>query len=373
MFDLNEYIFRYSNVKQEVDEFIKKLDIKAKESKSKELLNKSLESDFWDEPKLAEKVLKEKKKFDDDILRINNLNSAISEIEEAKQLLKAELELKKDLELIEFLQNTLEDNLKKVKRYIKEIKDIELLGDKENLNAIISIHAGAGGTESQDWANMLYRMYIRFCNNKGFKIEEVDINYGEVAGIKSVTAIIKGDYASELLKGEMGVHRLVRISPFDAGARRHTSFASVEILPEISEDINIEIADTDIRIDTYRASGAGGQHVNKTESAVRIVHLKTGIVVTCQNERSQIKNKESAMKILKSKLFKLYEEQRKKELGEIKGETTDIAWGHQIRSYVFSPYTLVKDHRTNFEVGNVLNVLNGDIEEFIHQYLIKGN
>ena len=229
--------------------------------------------------------------------------------------------------------------------------------------------SGAGGTESQDWTQMLYRMYTRWAQDNGYEVKELDFLEGDEAGIKSVTFLVSGEYAYGYLKGEMGVHRLVRISPFDSGGRRHTSFASVEVLPEITDDIEIEINSDDLRIDTYRASGAGGQHINKTSSAVRITHIPTNIVVACQTERSQIQNKETAMKMLKSKLLNLKEKENKEKIEDLKGNQMEIAWGSQIRSYVFCPYTLVKDHRTNYEVGNVQAVMDGDLNGFINAYL----
>ena len=235
------------------------------------------------------------------------------------------------------------------------------------------MHPGAGGTESQDWVEMLYRMYTRWAEKHNFVVKELDYLEGDEAGIKSVTFLVQGEYAYGYLKGEMGVHRLIRISPFDSGGRRHTSFASVEVLPEIEDDIEIEINPDDLRIDTYRASGAGGQHINKTSSAVRITHIPTNTVVACQSERSQIQNRETAMKMLKSKLFDLKEKERQKNIADLKGEQKDIAWGSQIRSYIFCPYTLVKDHRTNYEVGNVQAVMDGQIDDFIEEYLKKFN
>ncbi len=238
------------------------------------------------------------------------------------------------------------------------------------------MHPGAGGTESQDWVQMLYRMYGKWASSNGFILKELDYLDGDEAGIKSVTFLVSGDYAYGYLKGEMGVHRLVRISPFDSGGRRHTSFASVEVLPEITDDIEIEINQDDLRIDTYRASGAGGQHINKTDSAVRITHIPTNIVVSCQSERSQTMNKETAMRMLKSKLIDLKEKENKETISELKGEQKDIAWGSQIRSYVFCPYTLVKDHRTNYEIGSVDSVMNGNLNGFMQAYLkrlIKDN
>lgn len=246
---------------------------------------------------------------------------------------------------------------------------ILLSGNYDMNNAIVTIHPGAGGTEAQDWAEMLYRMYSRWATDNGYEIKELDYLDGEEAGIKSVTFLVSGSYAYGYLKGEMGVHRLVRISPFDAGGRRHTSFASVEVLPEIAEDIEVYINPDDLRIDTYRASGAGGQHVNKTSSAIRITHIPTNIVVACQSERSQIQNRETAMKMLKSKLINLKEREQKEKIEDLKGIQMDIAWGSQIRSYVFCPYTLVKDHRTNYEVGNVQAVMDGDLNEFMDAYL----
>ena len=236
-------------------------------------------------------------------------------------------------------------------------------------NAMITLHPGAGGTEAQDWVEMLYRMYTRWANDNGYQVEELDYLEGEEAGIKSVTALIKGDYAYGYLKSEHGVHRLIRISPFDSGGRRHTSFASVEVLPEITDDIEMQINPDDLRVDTYRASGAGGQHINKTSSAVRITHIPTNIVVACQSERSQIQNRETAMKMLKTKLLDLKEKEQKEKIEDLKGNQMDIAWGSQIRSYVFCPYTMVKDHRTGYEVGNVQAVMDGDLNGFMEAYL----
>ncbi len=247
--------------------------------------------------------------------------------------------------------------------------DTLLSGKYDRLNAIVTLHAGAGGTEAQDWCEMLYRMYNMWADRRGFKTEVIDYLDGEEAGIKSVTFSINGLNAYGYMQSEKGVHRLVRISPFDSAARRHTSFASCEVVPELDEELDVEINPEDLRIDTYRSSGAGGQHINKTESAIRITHLPTGIVVTCQNERSQHKNKETAMKVLKSKLVEIAEREQKDKIEDLKGVQTEIAWGSQIRSYVFQPYTMVKDHRTNYEVGNVNAVMNGDINGFINAYL----
>lgn len=264
-----------------------------------------------------------------------------------------------------------------IRKFDREIRDFEietiLNGPYDHNNAILEFHPGAGGTESQDWADMLYRMYTRYAQKKRYKIEILDYQAGEEAGIKSVTMLVKGPYAYGYLKAERGVHRLVRISPFDSNARRHTSFASLDVMPEIDDEIEIDIRDEDLKIDVYRSGGAGGQSVNTTDSAVRITHLPTNIVVTCQNERSQLKNKEQAMSVLKSKLVQ--EEIRKQEetLKHIKGEQKDIAWGSQIRSYVFHPYQMVKDHRTNHEVGQVDLVMDGDLDGFINAYLKAGD
>jgi len=267
----------------------------------------------------------------------------------------------------------LEEVAKELARLEKDVESLELStllnGEYDSHNAILSIHPGAGGTEAQDWGEMLLRMYSRWAENRGYEVEILDYLQGEEAGIKSVTLLIKGLNAYGYLRAEKGVHRLVRISPFDASGRRHTSFASVDVLPEVDEDVNVEINPNDLRIDTYRASGAGGQHVNKTSSAVRITHIPTGIVVQCQSERSQHSNRDTAMKILRSKLVerKLMEQQQK--LQELRGDQSEIAWGSQIRSYVFCPYTLVKDHRTEAEVTNVQAVMDGEIDLFIEAYL----
>lgn len=264
------------------------------------------------------------------------------------------------------------EKLKNFGEYIEENTLTTLLnGEYDNCNAILTLHAGAGGTEAQDWASMLYRMYSMYCEKNNFKIQIIDSLDGDEAGLKSITFLVEGDKAYGYLKAEMGVHRLVRISPFDSNKRRHTSFASLEVMPEIDETVDVEINPDDIRVDTYRSSGAGGQHVNKTDSAIRITHYPTGIVVTCQNERSQIQNREMAFKVLKSKLIALKVEEREKNLKEIKGDIKKIEWGSQIRSYVFCPYTMVKDHRTNFETSDVDGVMNGNLKPFILDYLKK--
>lgn len=337
-------------------------DIVNLENELKSLEKQTTENNFWEDQKNSSKVLK----------RINEIKNKV------EQFKKIKIEITNMIELVELLKQESDEELEKevqngTKKLEEEIEKLEistLLSGKYDMNnAILTLHPGAGGTEAQDWVEMLYRMYTRWANANGYKVEELDYLVGEEAGIKSVTFLVSGDYAYGYLKGEQGVHRLVRISPFDAGGRRHTSFASVEVLPEITDDIEIDINQDDLKIDTYRASGAGGQHVNKTSSAVRITHIPTGIVVACQTERSQIQNKENAMKMLKSKLLHLKEQEHKDTIDELKGVQMDIAWGSQIRSYVFCPYTLVKDHRTNYEVGNVQAIMDGDLNGFIDSFL----
>ena len=294
--------------------------------------------------------------------------------------LKAELEEAKgyfELAREENDEETLKEVSAKISQVEKDLRAAEfkrmLGGESDRNNAIVSIHSGAGGTEAQDWASMLLRMYLRWVERKGFRAEVIDTLAGEEAGVKSATFEVTGEYAYGYLKAEVGIHRLVRISPFDAGKRRHTSFASIFVYPEIDEDIVIDIRDEDLRVDTFRSSGAGGQHVNKTESAIRITHLPTGIVVQCQNERSQHKNRAMAMKVLKSRLYELKLREQEEKAEALHNAKKDIAWGSQIRSYVLHPYKMVKDHRTNLEVGNATRVLDGDIDEFINAYLIMNS
>ena len=337
-------------------------DITTKKKELQELENKTLEPNFWDDNKESGKVLSKIKSIKDVVLEYSKLYDEISNLQEMTDLVMEEFdeELKKEI-----LQGT-QSTEKKVEKL--ELQTF-LSGKYDKNNAIITIHPGAGGTESQDWAEMLYRMYTRWASKSNYEVNEVDFLEGDEAGIKSVTFEVIGENAYGYLKGEMGVHRLVRISPFDSNSRRHTSFASVEVLPEITDDIELDINPDDLRVDTYRASGAGGQHVNKTSSAVRITHIPTNIVAQCQSERSQIQNRETAMRMLKSKLLDLKEKEQKEKIEDLKGVQRDIAWGSQIRSYVFCPYTLVKDHRTNYEVGNVQGVMDGDLDGFIESYL----
>jgi peptide chain release factor 2 len=273
-------------------------------------------------------------------------------------------------------ETMLEDAEGSLHELVSELDNIELRttlsGETDKNNAILTINPGAGGTESQDWAQILMRMYMRWAEKSGFKVEIIEYMAGDEAGIKSVTMTMSGQYAYGYLKGEAGVHRLVRISPFDANKRRHTSFTAVLVYPEVSEDIDVEVKDDDIRVDTYRASGAGGQHVNKTDSAVRITHFPTNTVVSCQNERSQLKNRATAMKILKAKLYTLKQKEQEDKMDEMIGEKKEISWGSQIRSYTLQPYQLIKDHRTGYETGNVNAVLDGELDDFIKEYLLKG-
>ncbi len=300
--------------------------------------------------------------------KISDDNKIISNVEKLKETLDSYEEIidYNDEDLIKEITLNISD----LKKQISDLEmSVKLSSKEDKENAILEIHSGAGGTESCDWASMLLRMYLRWCDKKSFKYEILDTLYGEEAGIKRVTVLIKGLNAYGYLKSEKGVHRLVRLSPFDSANRRHTSFASVEVTPQINDEINIEIKDSDIKIDVYRSSGPGGQGVNTTDSAVRITHIATGITVTCQNERSQLKNKEIAMKILKSKLYLIEEEKRRKELDEEKKNQSDINFGSQIRSYVMHPYSMVKDHRTGEETSDVQKVLDGDIDKFIEGYL----
>lgn len=311
--------------------------------------------------------------------RFTDLNQVISKLKrKIEPWINLKTEILESIDLVEMAAAEGESeilleassNLEKFQKRFDELETKELLSEDDDISdAIISIHPGAGGTESQDWASMLFRMYTRWAEKNGFETEVIDYMSGEEAGIKNATILIKGEYSFGLLKGEMGVHRLVRISPFDANKRRHTSFASVEVLPDINDDINVDINENDLKIDTFRASGAGGQHVNRTDSAVRITHLPTGIVVQCQNERSQHKNKAFAMKVLKARVYDLYKKESDEKKLESAGEKKDISWGNQIRSYVFQPYTLVKDHRTAEETGSIEYVFDGEINRFLYAFL----
>lgn len=336
-------------------------DLDSKEKRIIELEEIMNDSNFWNNSNTNE-VIEELNSIKDIVNKIKQIkNNIVENIELCNMLDKDDLEVK----------NMLESDIDNIKKSLEEEKLLLLLnGPYDKFDCILEIHPGAGGTESCDWANMLYRMYTRYCERHNYKLEVYDYQAGEEAGIKSVSVIVHGLYSYGYLKNEKGVHRLIRLSPFDSNNRRHTSFASVDITPIYnSDDIDIEIKDTDIRVDVYRSSGKGGQGVNTTDSAVRITHIPTKIVVTCQNERSQIRNKETALKVLKNKLYQLEVEKREKELSEFKGENTDINFGSQIRTYTMHPYSLVKDNRTNYETANVIKVLDGDIDEFINEEL----
>ncbi len=347
--------------KTRLDELVKAINIPKLDEELAEYDKLMNEPNFWNDQDKSKSVLKKVKglKNKKDIYKLNN--DLIEELELYFQMHKSnEADLEK--EIIEIIEK-IETNLSSF--------EIEILLSKEydSCDAIIDMHPGAGGTESQDWCSMLFRMYKRYCERNNFTYEILDYQDGEEAGIKSVTFIVHGINAYGYLKGEQGVHRLVRISPFDSNSRRHTSFCAVTIVPQVDNDINIEINPDDIRVDTYRASGAGGQHVNTTDSAIRITHIKTGIVVTCQNERSQLQNKEKALQVLKSKLYQIEIEEQNKKIKDISGEISNNGFGSQIRSYVFHPYSMIKDHRTNYEIFNVDSVMDGYLNEFINAYL----
>lgn len=319
---------------------------------------------FWDDIEEANKVTARAKQLSG---KIDNYDKMEAQFEDIVTLIEMAIEADEE-EYVEEINS-------EIAAYIPRIEALKLetllKGEYDSSNAVLSLHAGAGGTEAQDWVSMLYRMYTRYCERKGFQVRELDLLDGDEAGIKSVTFEVSGDNAYGFLKSEKGVHRLVRISPFDSSGRRHTSFASLDVAPILDESAEIKINPDEIRVDTYRASGAGGQHVNKTSSAIRITHLPTNIVVQCQNERSQIQNRETAMRMLYGKLLELQDRERMEQMAEIKGEMKKIEWGSQIRSYVFQPYTMVKDHRTGTETGNIQAVMDGELDPFINSFLIQ--
>ncbi len=327
-----------------------------------ELKKEQLSDGFFNDAKMVSKVGREIKTCEYKLEKLKKLSNDIENCQASIELLE-EID---DQSLFEELVST----LAVLDKEIESAKLETLLSGKyDNYNAILTLHAGAGGTEAQDWADMLYRMYTMYAEKNGFKIKVLDVLDGDEAGLKSISFVVSGEYAYGYLKAEKGVHRLVRISPFDANARRHTSFASLEVMPEIEDAPDIVIRPEDLKVDTFRSSGAGGQHVNKTESAIRITHIPSGIIVACQTERSQIQNRETAMKMLYSKLVEKQELEELEKLASIRGDVKKIEWGSQIRSYVFCPYTMVKDHRTNFETSDVQGVMNGDIQDFINEYL----
>lgn len=369
MIDLGLVKSDISTLKKNISDLEKTLDTGSIKEKIGVLEEQSAAVDFWNDQENSQKVLKKIKKLKQRIAGYEALVDAYENVEILFELYEEE----KDEEI----ETDLKVSLSELKKQHDIVKLETLLsGRHDTENSIMTLHAGAGGTEAQDWVEMLLRMYSRWAENRGFKFVITDILPGDDAGVKSVTFRVEGDHAYGYTKAENGVHRLVRISPFDSSGRRHTSFASLEVIPEISSDVNIDIKPEDIKMDTFRASGAGGQHVNKTDSAVRLTHLPTGVVVSCQSERSQHQNRETAMKLLFSKLLELAERAEKEKIEDLKGIQMEIAWGSQIRSYVFCPYTMVKDHRTNFEMGDVHKVMDGELDGFINAYLMaqgRGN
>ena len=362
-------VIEYDSYKQKLlamdetfENLFKALEIEQARQELKRLELEAHEDGFWNDLERSQKNQMRSKQLQNKIHRYEKLVSTRDD-------LLALIDMGTEMDDASLLPE-LEEGYKKLEADVEQARLTTLLsGEYDNCNAILTFHAGAGGTEAQDWAQMLYRMYTRWAERHDFTYQILDYLDGEEAGIKSATIAIRGENAYGYLKSEMGVHRLVRVSPFDSSGRRHTSFASLEVMPEFNDTIEIDIRDEDLKVDTYRSSGAGGQHVNKTESAIRITHIPTGIVVACQNERSQHQNRETAMTMLKSKLLELKERERVERIEDIKGDQKDIAWGSQIRSYVFMPYTLVKDHRTGFESGNIGAVMDGDIDGFINAYL----
>lgn len=362
MIDLYEVNLSVDKLHQELEDLNESLNIEQLEAEIDALTKETEDINFWNDQEKAQKTLKRLNILKDKTNKWKNLSELVEELDIMLELNEEGEELDEEFTSV----------LKECEESMDSFKLETLLnGEYDANNAIIALHPGSGGTESNDWAEMLLRMYSRWAENRGFSVKTLDLQPGSVAGVKSATLLIEGTNAYGYLKSEKGVHRLVRISPFDSSGRRHTSFASLDVTPEVDNEINIEIDPDDLRIDTYRSSGAGGQHVNKTSSAIRITHLPTGIVVQCQNERSQHQNKDTAMNMLKSKLAILMEEENKEKLADLKGDYGQITWGNQIRSYVFQPYTLVKDHRTNEENGNITAVMDGDIDNFINAYLLN--
>ncbi len=362
MLVFEEQRLRLSGFKPELLDLAEALGLKELQAEVDRLEEQSAQPDFWDDVDNSHKVLQ---RISQGKNKIATYDSLKRKYDDAMTLIELADEENDESLVDEVIEN--------VDEVIKEIEDLRLTtllsGEYDANNAILTFHAGAGGTEAQDWVQMLHRMYLRYAERKGFKARTIDFLDGEEAGLKSATVVVEGENAYGYLKSEAGVHRLVRVSPFDSSGRRHTSFASLEVMPEINDDVEVDIRPEDLKVDTYRSSGAGGQHVNKTESAIRITHLPTGIIVACQNERSQHQNREVALKMLKSKLVEIKEREHLDKIEDIKGEQKEIGWGSQIRSYVFMPYTLAKDHRTGFESGNINAVMDGDIDGFINAYL----
>ena len=360
--ELDQFKFTLNQYKEPMEELKASLELDRKKARMEELEAKMEEPDFWSDPEKAQDITRELKGMKDTVEAFAGLESTM---DDAYTMIEMGYE-ENDASLIP----EIEEMIREFRETFEQMRIKTLLsGEYDSNNAIVTLHAGAGGTESCDWAGMLYRMYTKWAESHGYKTEVLDYLDGEEAGIKSITFEVKGENAYGYLKSEKGVHRLVRISPFNAAGKRQTSFASCDVMPDIEEDLSVEIADEDIRIDTYRSSGAGGQHINKTDSAIRITHIPTGVVVQCQNERSQHKNKEKAMQMLKAKLYLIKEQENREKLSDIRGEVSDNGWGNQIRSYVLQPYTMVKDHRTGEESGNVQSVLDGNLDQFMNAYL----
>ncbi len=362
MLQFEELKLKLTGIKPEIDDLAEALGLEKAKARIEELEKETLKAGFWDDAQTSQKILRESSGLK---AKVENYSKLLGFYEDALTIIEIALEEQNE----DYFEEANQTAQKTFTELEAQKLSTLLSGEYDGNNAILTFHAGAGGTEAQDWAQMLYRMYTRWAERHGFKNTVLDYLDGEEAGLKSASILISGLNAYGFLKSETGVHRLVRISPFDASGRRHTSFASLEVMPEISDDVEIDIKDEDLKVDTYRAGGAGGQHVNKTESAVRITHIPTGIIVACQNERSQHQNRDVAMKMLRSKLIEIKEREHLDKIEDIKGEQKEIGWGSQIRSYVFMPYTLAKDHRTNYEMGNITSVMDGDLDGFINAYL----
>ncbi len=359
--DFDSLVRAKNELEPRVRQLTAHLDAEKKALELEQIEEKTAAPGFWDDPEAAKPLLKKRGALGDDITLSKKLSAGIEDLETALELSRDDADMHGEAESLESsLRGAIED---------AELR-MMLSGDLDSNNAIVAIAPGAGGTESQDWAAMLLRMYLRFCESKGWATEMLDYQDGEEAGIKGATILVTAPYAYGYLRAEAGVHRLVRISPFDAAKRRHTSFAAVYVSPELDDTINVDIPDKDLKIDVFRASGAGGQHVNRTESAVRFTHLPTGIVVSCQNERSQIKNRATALKVLKGRLYELEQQKFLDKVAAASGEKSDVAWGSQIRSYVLQPYQMVKDHRTSYETSQTQKVLDGDLDGFIRTQLL---
>lgn len=362
MVQLDELRLKLAAQKPGIDDLAASLGLDAIGRQIKEMEAQSAEPTFWDDMESSQKVLQKMQQLK---AKVQKYEVLVSAYEDAMTM----IEIANEEEDESFVPE-IEESVEKIMEHYEEQRLSTLLtGPYDEKNAILTFHAGAGGTEAQDWVSMLYRMYVRWAERHGFQVKLLDFLEGEEAGMKSVSLSITGLNAYGFLRSESGVHRLVRVSPFDASGRRHTSFASLEVMPEIEDDMEIEIRPEDLKVDTYRSSGAGGQHINKTESAIRITHLPTGVVVSCQTERSQFQNRDTAMRMLRSKLVEIKEREHLERIEDIKGDQKEIAWGSQIRSYVFMPYTLVKDHRTGYESGNIDGVMDGDLDGFINAYL----